>query len=94
MAFGRLFVIFAFAHCTIGSSVVRLRAVELRLALHVHRVPSSENVADDPSRESYTLLQGMEAKRWPPRLSQQFREAKAWESLSIVARQPSTANAK
>ena len=36
-------------------------ALDLKAALYIKRVPTKENLADDPSRERYGLLQQMQA---------------------------------
>ena len=36
-------------------------ALDLEAALYIKRVPTKENLADDPSRERYGLLQRMQA---------------------------------
>ena len=52
----------------------------------MNRVPTKENLADLPSRESYQLLlQKLKAVRDEPILEAVFSEADAWKSLSIVA---------
>ena len=35
--------------------------MELKCALHIERVPTKENLADDPSRERYYLLERLQA---------------------------------
>ena len=64
----------------------RLRALELNLGLFVGRVPSKDNIADDPSRERYCLLRRMGAIEVKPFLHPSFVKAQAWESLSVVMR--------
>ena len=41
--------------------VRRSMALDLEAALYIKRVPTKENLADDPSRERYGLLQRMQA---------------------------------
>ena len=64
----------------------RMRALELEMALYISRVPTADNIADDPSRERYDLLRRMGAVRLPPHLSREFRNAQCWRALSIVER--------
>ena len=59
--------------------------------MYVTRVASKENLADDPSRERYTLLQRMAEEldvnvtAVDPVLDLRFADAKSWESLGITA---------
>ena len=64
----------------------RLRALELNLGLFVGRVPTKDNIADDPSRERYGLLQRMGAIEIKPFLHPSFVASQAWVSLSVVMR--------
>ena len=57
---------------------------ELRIGVWVERVPTAENIADSPSRESYALLEHMRAKRVDAFLDPEFRDPLAWESLSLA----------
>ena len=63
----------------------RTLALELNAALYVDRVPSKNNIADDPSREKYDLLHRMGAIRAVPYLHTRFLHPKRWESLRLVA---------
>ena len=64
--------------------VHRLRALELGICLRVDRVPSKENLSDDPSRERYSLLESIRAVWVKPWLHPSFEHPKAWESLRVV----------
>ena len=63
----------------------RSMALDLDAALYIKRVPTKENLADDPSRERYALLERMQAKRVEPTLDDRFLNAQAWCSLSATA---------
>ena len=65
----------------------RMRALELGLGLYVSRVPTHENLSDNPSREEYDVLRRMKAVYVEPHLSHHFRRALSWEALSIRQRQ-------
>ena len=69
----------------------RLRAIELGMGIFVSRVPTKDNIADEPSREKYGLLKSMKAKKVEPHLSQMFKEAQTWKALSVL-RQPASAD--
>ena len=56
---------------------------------YIVRVASKENLADDPSRERYALLEQCGALSVAPKLDQRFSNAQAWESLMITALRPS-----
>jgi len=59
--------------------------LELDAALFIKRVPTKENLADDPSRERYKLLSSMGAVAVPPVLDKRFSNAQSWESLGVTA---------
>ena len=61
---------------------IRLYAMQLQSGLWVSRVASRENISDDPSRESYEILERMKAKRMEPKLSKLFIKPRTWESIS------------
>jgi len=65
----------------------RLRALELGIGLYVSRVPTHENLSDNPSREEYEVLQRLGAVFVQPHLSRNFRQVSAWEALSIRQRE-------
>ena len=71
--------------CLINS--LWLQAAQLRVSLHVDRVPSVLNISDLPSREQYWLLREIGASFVQPHLSEAFWEPAAWASLS-AARAP------
>ena len=62
---------------------------KLRCGAWIERVPTKENIADDPSREHYDLLHKLPggAKWVPPVLHPTFERPAAWESLSLICRQ-------
>ena len=60
------------------------RLAELDVEIWVERVPTKENIADDPSRERYGLLELMQARRVRPFLDKVFLESQTWESLSVT----------
>jgi len=70
-----------------------LRAAELGTGLYVGRVPTKDNISDDPSRERYTLLNGIGAIRLEPWLHPTFEAAQTWKALSLVQRQPRLSDA-
>jgi len=59
------------------------RFAQLKLAVWVMRVPTSENIADDPSREDYCLLEKLGAVRSKPVLDNVFWHAQTWAALSL-----------
>ena len=62
-----------------------MRALVLRMALFVSRVPTHDNISDDPSRERYVLLDRIGATRVRPFLHPHFTRPDAWESVSLAA---------
>ena len=60
------------------------RLAQLRVHVWVERVPTKQNIADLPSRESYELLHRIGALRVPPVLDEAFQDSQTWESLSIL----------
>ena len=60
------------------------RAAELRTEMWIERVDTQMNIADDPSRERYTLLDRMKARRVTAVLDEVFQSPQTWESLSIL----------
>jgi len=73
----------AFDHSCIVHCIWLMLA-RLRCCAWVERVPTADNIADLPSRESYELLKGMRAKRVEARLDASFTDSQAWESLCVV----------
>ena len=57
--------------------------------LYVSRVPTKDNISDDPSRERYVLLESIGAVWMNAWLHPTFESAQAWSALSLVQRQPS-----
>ena len=60
------------------------KAVVLRCALFIQRVPTDENIADLPSREEYALLRAIGAQCVPPRMDTEFWHPWTWEALSLM----------
>ena len=69
-----------------GICLRRTRARQLQLGLWISRVPSKENISDDPSRERYDLLAKLGASWVAPRLDAFFASSQSWESLSVSVR--------
>ena len=65
--------------CVVHS--IWLMALELGTGIFVSRVPTKLNLADDPSREYYVLLERMGAIRREPRIDPRFLQRDAWASL-------------
>ena len=65
-----------------------LRAAELHTELHIRRVPTEVNIADDPSREKYSLLDAIARKvpvcKTAAMLDEVFLHSQTWESLSVL----------
>ncbi len=57
--------------------------MRLRISLWVERVSTHDNIADNPSRESHELLQGLNATWLEPHLATAFRRPSEWESICI-----------
>ena len=47
-------------------------------------MPTKDNIADDPSREVYKLLEELGAIQVDAKLDSEFEDAQAWSSLSLV----------
>ena len=60
------------------------RLAELNVEMWVERVPTKENLADEPSRERYALLEYMGARSIEPVLDDVFLEAQTWRALSVI----------
>ena len=67
--------------------VCRKRAIELSLGIYVSRVPSADNIADDPSRQDYKILQKIRAVWIEPMLSAQFKNAQSRRALSLNSKE-------
>ena len=53
-----------FIHSAVSARLLpRTLALELGLDMHIKRVPTKENISDDPSRERYSLLQRLGVSR-------------------------------
>jgi len=59
------------------------RAAEIGMESWVDRVPTAENIADDPSREHYALLEKVGAVRIDPILDNCFVCPESWEALKL-----------
>ena len=59
------------------------KAAEINARIWVERVPTKDNIADDPSREDYSLLDKLKAVRVAPVLDEAFMQPGTWEALSI-----------
>ena len=70
----------------------RTLALKLQIGLYVSRVPSKDNLSDDPSRERYTLMKALKAERIDPVIHKMFKQAQTWEALQLcclhVAKKP------
>ena len=74
----------AFDHSCIIHAIWRELAV-MGAEAWIVRVPTKENIADLPSRESYELLQRMSGSRWVrPVLDPVFVSKHTRESLSVL----------
>jgi len=62
---------------------VWLLAARMGMALWIERVPSHDNIADDPSRENYDLLKALGAVYWEPVVPREVWEPDAWESVAL-----------
>jgi hypothetical protein len=60
-----------------------LLAAREGFGLWVERVPTKENIADLPSRESYKLLQALGAVWRTPFFAPAFERPAAWETVSV-----------
>ena len=60
------------------------KVLKLQASLWVERVPSSENISDPPSRESYKLMERVGARFVAPKLDRIFEEPHTWEALALA----------
>jgi len=65
--------------CAVASGAVHWaggawQALVADMHLWVERVPSADNIADAPSRESYDLMRALDARWRPPVVAQLFAE--------------------
>ena len=51
--------------------------------MQIERVPTKENIADDPSREDYELLEELQAVRVKAKFEACFLDPGAWEALRL-----------
>ena len=51
---------------------VSWQALALNIFLWIERVPSHSNIADLPSRESYSLVRSLRAEWWDPTIASLF----------------------
>lgn len=63
---------------------VWLHAARTGYGIWVERVPTKDNIADLPSRESYGLLQAMGARWVEPVMDDAFLEPTKWEHVALV----------
>ena len=63
---------------------VWLHAARTGYGIWVERVPTKDNIADLPSRESYGLLQAMGARWVEPVMDDAFLEPTKWEHAALV----------
>ena len=63
----------------------RKHALVSRFGLYVLRVPSKDNISDDPSREKYDLVEKVGAKFVEPVLAPMYANAQTWEALAITS---------
>ena len=60
-----------------------LFAAKLNCRMQIERVPTKENIADDPSREDYKLLEELQAVRVKAKFEACFLDPGAWEALRL-----------
>ena len=58
-----------------------VHAIRLGINIRVDRVPTHDNVADLPSREDYSLLESLGAKRVEAKLDAMYWKPEAWSSI-------------
>ena len=63
---------------------VWLLAARLRAALWVERVASDDNIADDPSREEYSLLEAVQGTFVAPIVPEQVWDPASWMDVRVV----------
>jgi len=73
-----------FDHCHIVHTIW-LMLMRLNASVYVTRVPTEDNVADLPSRRSYSLLEKIGAKRLRPLLNRAFWSKEAWVPHQLQA---------
>ena len=67
-----------------STATARKHALIRRMGLYVKRVPSKDNISDDPGRERYNLMQRIGAQFVEPVLKPMYRHAQAWEALTLL----------
>ena len=60
------------------------RFLELHMSVWVMRVPTDDNLADEPSREYYDTLWRLKARQVVPLLDASFKAPQTWQSLSFA----------
>ena len=55
----------------------------LRFGMHIMRVPTKDNIADDPSREDYKLMRALGARWCEPVLAKSFWHPASWEAIEL-----------
>ena len=63
-------------------SIRKLAAVN-KIGIRVKRVPTKDNIADDPSRERYDLLARAKATYGTPVLHKAFEDPCAWKAVAM-----------
>jgi hypothetical protein len=69
--------------CVVHS--IWIKAAELKASLFIDRVSTADNLADLPSRESFSLLQRLGAKHIPAVLDDRFTDKDAWEACFMLS---------
>ena len=75
----------AFDHACLAHGLW-VKFAHLRCLARVERVPTDENIADDPSRGEFGLLRQLGATRIVPRLDEAFCTPASWGSMLIPAK--------
>ena len=78
-----IFIHMLFSHVFLRSS--RSKALQLQMGLWISRVPSKDNISDDPSRECYSLLKKLNAVWVAPKLCDIFKQPQSCCSLSMAS---------
>ena len=71
----------------VRSSFLHYRDPDLRLTAHcpqVRRVPTHDNIADDPSREDYELLRWLGATWLAPATPEYLWDTSLWEQAVLT----------
>lgn len=75
----------AFDHACLAHGLW-VKIAQLRCLARVERVPTDENIADDPSRGEFGLLRQLGAVRIDPHLDEAFCTPASWTSMLIPTR--------